>query len=307
MAYIRKDEDDTKKLLGREPLLLNGWAKLHTNELLEAAGMAAPPATEVAPKDGIPSTLASFVKANNDRDADSVTACFSKDAVVYDDGQIMRGAEEIRQWIAELFRKFQYVVAPTNVRELTNGAILTATITGNFPGARVSLDHNCRTLGDKIEVMVLQPTPLPCVATGSGNQRRSICGGCARIATFLRSCGSGEGGPGDSRSGPERPTLYPGIERVRGIGGSNARLALCVRIAFRAGCSEGRARSLLRSLQAFPPIGTAVRDGRGQCRRRRAGGRRTASVHLPPADVLAHSSRQSGCITATRGRSQTRG
>src|SRR5712671_5626734 len=49
-------------------------------------------------------------------------------------------------------------------------------------------------------------------ATGSGNQRRSICGGCARIATFLRNCGSGAGGPGDSRSGPERPTLYPGIE-----------------------------------------------------------------------------------------------
>src|SRR5712671_2667923 len=144
-------------------------------------------------------------------------------------------------------------------------------------------------------------------ATGSGNQRRSICGGCARIATFLRNCGSGAGGPGDSRSGPERPTLYPGIECVRGIGGSNARLALCVRIAFRAGCSEGRARSLPRSLQAFPPIGTAVRDGRSQCRRRRAGGRSTASVHLSPADVLVHSSRQSGCITATRGRSQTRG
>ena len=100
------------------------------------------------------------MKANNDRDADSVTACFSKDAVVYDDGQIMRGAEEIRQWIAELFRKFQYVVSPTNVRELTNGAILTATITGDFPGARVSLDYNCRTLGDKIEVMVMQPTPV---------------------------------------------------------------------------------------------------------------------------------------------------
>ena len=160
MAYIGSVRDDTKKLLGREPLLLNGWAKLHANELLEAAGMAAPPATEVAPKDGIPSTLASFVKANNDRDADSVTACFSKDAVVYDDGQIMRGAEEIRQWIAELFRKFQYVVAPTNVRESTNGAILTATITGNFPGARVSVDYNCRTLGDKIEVMVIQPTPV---------------------------------------------------------------------------------------------------------------------------------------------------
>ena len=106
------------------------------------------------------STLASFVKANNDRDIDSGTVCFSKDAIVYDDGQIMRGVDEIREWIAQLFRQFQYVVAPTKVRELTNGAVLTATITGNFPGGQVSLDYHCRSLGDKIDVMVILPSPV---------------------------------------------------------------------------------------------------------------------------------------------------
>jgi NAD(P)-dependent dehydrogenase (short-subunit alcohol dehydrogenase family) len=125
-----------------------------------SSGMAAPPAPEVAPKARIPSTLASFLKANNDRDIESVTACFAKDAVVYDDGQIMRGADDIRQWIARLFRQFQYVVAPTAVSESTNGAILTATITGNFPGTRVSLDYHYKTLGDKIDIMVILPTPL---------------------------------------------------------------------------------------------------------------------------------------------------
>src|SRR5467141_5131795 len=38
MAYVGSVIDDTKKLLGREPLLLRDWAKLHANELLEAAG-----------------------------------------------------------------------------------------------------------------------------------------------------------------------------------------------------------------------------------------------------------------------------
>src|SRR5712672_2732191 len=33
----------------------------------------------------------------------------------------------------------------------------------------------------------------------------------------------------------------------------------------------------------------------------------TAPIHLSPADVLVRSSRQSGRISATRGRSQTRG
>jgi uncharacterized protein YbjT (DUF2867 family) len=38
MAYIGSVKDDTKKLLGRGPLLLRDWAKLHASELLEIAG-----------------------------------------------------------------------------------------------------------------------------------------------------------------------------------------------------------------------------------------------------------------------------
>src|SRR6266436_855414 len=38
MAYIGSVADDTKTVLGREPLLLRDWAKLHANELLKLAG-----------------------------------------------------------------------------------------------------------------------------------------------------------------------------------------------------------------------------------------------------------------------------
>ena len=38
MAYVGSVVDDTKKTLGREPLLLRDWAKLHADELLEIAG-----------------------------------------------------------------------------------------------------------------------------------------------------------------------------------------------------------------------------------------------------------------------------
>jgi hypothetical protein len=38
MAYVGSVKDDTEKILGREPLLLREWAKLHANELLEIAG-----------------------------------------------------------------------------------------------------------------------------------------------------------------------------------------------------------------------------------------------------------------------------
>jgi uncharacterized protein YbjT (DUF2867 family) len=38
MAYVGSVVDDTKKILGREPLLLRDWAKLHVDELLEIVG-----------------------------------------------------------------------------------------------------------------------------------------------------------------------------------------------------------------------------------------------------------------------------
>src|SRR5438309_2016292 len=37
MAYVGSAVDDTKKVLGREPLLLKDWAQLHAKELLEIA------------------------------------------------------------------------------------------------------------------------------------------------------------------------------------------------------------------------------------------------------------------------------
>src|ERR1700758_1406858 len=38
MAYVGTVRDDTKTILGREPLLLREWAQLHANKLLEIAG-----------------------------------------------------------------------------------------------------------------------------------------------------------------------------------------------------------------------------------------------------------------------------
>ena len=37
MAYVGSVKDDTERILGREPLSLREWAKLHAGELLEIA------------------------------------------------------------------------------------------------------------------------------------------------------------------------------------------------------------------------------------------------------------------------------
>src|SRR5260370_2902533 len=38
MAYVGSVTDDTEKILGRDPLLLSEWAKLHVNDILETTG-----------------------------------------------------------------------------------------------------------------------------------------------------------------------------------------------------------------------------------------------------------------------------
>ena len=125
------------------------------------SAIAASPDTEAAQEVAAPPALASFVKASNERDTESVAACFTKEAVVYDQGEILRGAEEIRHWIADGFKKYEYVIAPTKVKNASKDVILTTVVTGSFPGGKATLDFYCRMDGDKIAVMVVQPTPTP--------------------------------------------------------------------------------------------------------------------------------------------------
>ena len=127
---------------------------------LTSPSYAGPTETVVETKLDMPSVFEDFVNASNAQNTESVTGCFSKDSVVYDEGQIMRGSADIHAWIAGGFKKYQYVVTPTQVKEVDKGVVVTAVVVGNFPGSRVSLDFHCKILCDKIDVMVVQPTPV---------------------------------------------------------------------------------------------------------------------------------------------------
>jgi SnoaL-like domain len=98
----------------------------------------------------IPSTVAAFVKAMNDRDSSAVVACFANGAVVYDEGQEMRGLVLIKEWSERGFEKYRCTIDPTDLREADDKTVLTATIKGNFPGSPVSLDFNFALDGEKI-------------------------------------------------------------------------------------------------------------------------------------------------------------
>ena len=103
----------------------------------------------------LPSAIEAFVKAKNDRDSSAVATCFADDAVVHDEGQEMRGLAAIKEWSDKGFQKYLYTIDPTGLTEEDHKTVLTATLTGNFPGSPVSLDFNFTIKGDKIVALLI--------------------------------------------------------------------------------------------------------------------------------------------------------
>jgi hypothetical protein len=97
-----------------------------------------------------PSIIAAFVKAKNDRDTNAVVACFADDAVVHDEGKKITGLPAITKWSDEGFKKYQFRIDPTGITKGEKETILTAKLTGNFPGSPVSLQFRFTIKNDKI-------------------------------------------------------------------------------------------------------------------------------------------------------------
>jgi uncharacterized protein (TIGR02246 family) len=90
----------------------------------------------------LPSLLSRYVDATNARDADALLALFAPDAVVRDEGHTYAGVAEIRAWREATGAQYEYVAEPQRVRERGEQTVLTATLTGTFPGSPVDLDFD---------------------------------------------------------------------------------------------------------------------------------------------------------------------
>lgn len=104
----------------------------------------------------MPQIIAALVKAKNDRDTNAVVACFSKDAVVHDEGREMIGTAAISEWSDNSFKKYQFTIHPDKIVDAGRETILTATLTGTFPGNPVSLDFQFIIENGKISSLIIQ-------------------------------------------------------------------------------------------------------------------------------------------------------
>jgi hypothetical protein len=87
----------------------------------------------------------------------AVAECFAVDAVVVDEGRTHTGREAIANWKAESSAKYDYVAEPVCADDRDGRVIVTAHLTGNFPGSSVDLRYVFTVSGETITRLEIAP------------------------------------------------------------------------------------------------------------------------------------------------------
>jgi SnoaL-like protein len=98
----------------------------------------------------LPTPLPNYFEAQNAHDVDAMLSAFSDAASVRDEGQDMIGRVAIREWIAETSRKYRVTVAPIGVSQADGRTIVTARVSGTFPGSPIELRYRFTIVSEKI-------------------------------------------------------------------------------------------------------------------------------------------------------------
>ena len=99
----------------------------------------------------LPPPIAGYFLADQGADADAISRCFTEGATVRDEGHSYVGHEAIRRWKIASSEKYNYTVelfAVTNEAGLT---VVTAHLTGDFPGSPVDLRYRFALDGERID------------------------------------------------------------------------------------------------------------------------------------------------------------
>ena len=98
----------------------------------------------------LPKPIAIYFASENAHDTGSLDRCFAADAIVRDEGRTIKGIAAIKTWRSETGAKYHHTVEPLSVTERHDKTVVTAKVSGNFPGSPVNLDHVFELHGDRI-------------------------------------------------------------------------------------------------------------------------------------------------------------
>ena len=97
----------------------------------------------------LPQLIEEFVKTKNSFDSVAFAECFADTAVVFDEGKTHNGKKEIEQWIDKSNKEHQDTLEPVDYNEKEE--ILSAKVTGSFPGSPLILKFHFKIADGKIQ------------------------------------------------------------------------------------------------------------------------------------------------------------
>lgn len=98
----------------------------------------------------LPAPLAVFVAAHNAHDVDAFTDCFAEEAVVRDEGRMHVGRPAIREWFADVSRRYGMTIQVTDLSRKDGEPVLHGVVSGNFEGSPLGMRFYLGIDGDKI-------------------------------------------------------------------------------------------------------------------------------------------------------------
>ena len=98
----------------------------------------------------VPETVPEYLAAEEAKDADALSRCFTEDGTVHDEGQDYHGRDSIRRWKQAVDAKYRYILRMVNVQTFRDLVTVRARLTGEFPGSPVELDHIFKFSNNKI-------------------------------------------------------------------------------------------------------------------------------------------------------------
>ncbi|HEY2561668.1 MAG TPA: nuclear transport factor 2 family protein [Caldimonas sp.] len=98
----------------------------------------------------MPPALATYFGAEDTADVDALERCFEPNAMVRDEGQVVRGLDAIKAWKLAARAKYRYRVEPVSASYDGATGTVRARLTGSFPGSPIELTYTFGLVNDKI-------------------------------------------------------------------------------------------------------------------------------------------------------------
>ena len=104
----------------------------------------------------LPKPIAAYFTADKG-DSETLSQCFTENAVVKDEGHTYKGRAAIKEWKADASAKYEYTCEPFACEEKDGKTVVTSHLVGDFPGSPVDLRFFFKLEGDKIASLEIIP------------------------------------------------------------------------------------------------------------------------------------------------------